>query len=467
MRLRLFLAFVLIILITIITVTLIIRQNTEEEVRTFMFRGGVMGLNILVSDLEDCYQEKQSWDGCSDLLQMTGGAQGNMSRGMGEGRMGNHSPGNWERQHIQLLDKEGVVVADTQDSIPSQPKDISSLQGLIPLHNQGEVVGYLLPENQFPFTQQQESYLISRLNKAAITSAAIAGVIALLLASYLSYPLLQPVRKLTAAAEKVKQGDLEQRVAIKGDTELTTLGRVFNQMVSSLESTAERRKALTADIAHELRTPLSVQQAHLEALQDGIYDLNQENLRPIQEQNQTLIRLVDDLRTLSLVDAGELRLEPTETDLNQLVAKVVSRFEPQVQKKDLQIDIIFPPDSPLITIDPQRIEQILINLLSNAVRHSPEGHIIQIEIKMHKEYVNLTVHDQGEGIPEEEIPFIFERFFKSSTSRKRDDGGTGLGLSISKKLAQAHGGNLEVQNHPEGGAVFLLTIPNQITKDAS
>jgi signal transduction histidine kinase len=176
---------------------------------------------------------------------------------------------------------------------------------------------------------------------------------------------------------------------------------------------------------------------------------------------------VDDLRTLSLVDAGELRLEFTETDLNQLVAKVVSRFEPQVQKKDLQIDVIFPPDSPLITIDPQRIEQILINLLSNAVRHSPEGHIIQIEIKMHKKYVNLTVHDQGEGIPEEEIPFIFERFYKSSTSRKRDDGGTGLGLSISKKLAQAHGGNLEVRNHPEGGAVFLLTIPNQITKDAS
>lgn len=467
MRFRLFLAFVLIILITIITVTLIIRQNTEEEVRTFMFRGGVMGLNVLVSDLEDCYQEKQSWEGCSDLLQITGGAQGNMPRGMGEGRMGNHPLGNRERQHIQLLDKEGVVVADTQDSIPSQPKDISSLQGLIPLHNQGEVIGYLLPENQFPFTQQQESYLISRLNRAAITSAAIAGVIALLLASYLSYPLLQPVRKLTAAAEKVKQGDLEQRVAIKGDTELTTLGRVFNQMVSSLESTAERRKALTADIAHELRTPLSVQQAHLEALQDGIYDLNLENLQPIQEQNQTLIRLVDDLRTLSLVDAGELRLEFTETDLNQLVAKVVSRFEPQVQKKDLQIDVFFPPDSPLITIDPQRIEQILINLLSNAVRHSPEGHIIQIEIKMHKEYVNLTVHDQGEGIPEEEIPFIFERFYKSSTSRKRDDGGTGLGLSISKKLAQAHGGNLEVRNHPEGGAVFLLTIPNQITKDAS
>lgn len=467
MRLRLFLAFLLIILITVITVTLIIGQNTEEEVRTFMFRGGVMGLNVLVSDLEDCYQENRSWAGCSDLLQIKGGAQGNMSRGMGEGRMGNHSPGNWERQQIQLLDKEGIVVADTQDPIPSQPKDISSLQGLIPLHNQGEVVGYLLPENQFPFTQQQESYLISRLNKAAITSAAIAGVIALLLASYLSYPLLQPVRKLTAAAEKVKQGDLEQRVAIKGDTELTTLGRVFNQMVSSLESTAERRKALTADIAHELRTPLSVQQAHLEALQDGIYDLNLENLQPIQEQNQTLIRLVDDLRTLSLVDAGELRLEPTETDLNQLVAKVVSRFEPQVQKKDLQIDVIFPPESPLITIDSQRIEQILINLLSNAVRHSPEGHIIQIEIKMDKEYVNLTVHDQGEGIPEEEIPFIFERFYKSSTSRKRDDGGTGLGLSISKKLAQAHGGNLEVQNHPEGGAVFLLTIPHQITKDAS
>lgn len=457
MRLRLFLSFVLIILITVTSGVLIIRPNMMEEVRTFMFRGGMMGLNDLVIDLEDCYQEEQSWEVCSDLVHRTAGMKGPMSRGMG--RMANNSPGNKERQHIQLLDEEGVVIANTQDSIPADPKDISSLQGAIPLHDQGEVVGYLLPENQFPFTQQQESYLVSRLNTTAITSAAIAGIIALLLATYLANRLLQPVRKLTNAAEQIKEGNLGQRVDIKGDTELTTLGRVFNQMASRLESTAARRKSLTADIAHELRTPLSVQQAHLEALQDGIYDLSLDNLQPIQEQNQTLIRLVDDLRTLSLADAGELTLERTETDLNQLVAKVVSRFEPQFAKKDLKINLTYAQKSPTIKVDPQRIEQIVINLLSNALRHTTEGNTIQIDIKKQKGQVVFTVHDQGEGIPEEEIPYIFERFYKSSTSRKREDGGTGLGLSISQKLAQAHGGKLEARNHPQGGAVFSLTLP--------
>ncbi|MFO8036734.1 MAG: ATP-binding protein [Anaerolineales bacterium] len=459
MRLRLFVSFGVIILITVITSVIIIRQNMVDEVRTFMFRGGMIGLNDLVTNLEDCYQEEQSWDACAELLDRKGGMQGNMPGDMGGGRMGNNPPGKRESQHVQLLDQDGYVLADTQDSIPSEPRDISSLQAAIPLHDQGEVVGYLLPENQYAFTVQQETYLISRLSKAALTSAAIAGVTAFLLASYLAYQLLQPIRKLTKAAENIKQGNLEQRVDIQGNTELTTLGQVFNQMAYSLERSAERRKALTADIAHELRTPLSVQQAHLEALQDGIYDLNMENLRPIQEQNQTLVRLVDDLRTLSLADAGELTLERTETNITQLVANVVSQFEPQAKKKGVQISVAAPPTSPHIKIDPQRIEQIIINLLDNAIRHSPEGKSVQLEIKKEKDEIILAVRDHGEGIPEEEIPFIFERFYKSSPSRKREDGGTGLGLSISQKLAQAHGGNLVVHNHPQGGAEFSLSLP--------
>lgn len=459
MRLRLFLSFGVIILITVLTGAIIVRLNMVDEVRTFMFRGGMIGLHDLVTDLEDCYQKEQSWDACAELLDRKGGTQGAMPGGRGEGRMGNHPPGNRERQHVQLLDQKGYVIVDTQDSIPSEPRDISSLEAAIPLHDQGEVVGYLLSENQYSFTQQQETYLTSRLNKAALTSAAIAGVTAFLLASYLAYQLLQPIRKLTKAAESIKQGNLEQRVDIQGNTELTSLGQVFNQMAYSLERSAERRKALTADIAHELRTPLSVQQAHLEALQDGIYDLNLENLRPIQEHNQTLIRLVDDLRTLSLADAGELTLERTETNITQLVANIVSQFEPQAKEKSIRISVEAPPKSPQIKIDPQRIEQIIINLLTNAIRHSPKGGKVRLAINKEKDELIITVRDQGEGIPEEEIPFIFERFYKSNPSRKRESGGTGLGLSISQKLAQAHGGNLVVHNQPQGGAEFTLSLP--------
>jgi len=287
----------------------------------------------------------------------------------------------------------------------------------------------------------------------------LAGGAALILAILLAYSLLHPIKNLTQAAKKLGQGDLSQRVSVGGDTELDTLGRVFNQMADSLEDAEERRKALTADIAHELRTPLSVQQAHLEALQDGIYKLSLENLTPIAEQSHSLTRLVEDLRTLALADAGELTLERVEANLPALVHRAATRFEPQAKAKGITFDFSLDEDCPMLQIDPQRIEQILNNLLDNALRYSNEGEVIELEIFYNIQQVGLAIHDKGPGIPDEELPYIFDRFYKSDRSRIRSNRGTGLGLSISRKLAEAHGGNLEAENHPQGGAVFTLTLP--------
>jgi two-component system OmpR family sensor kinase/two-component system sensor histidine kinase BaeS len=264
---------------------------------------------------------------------------------------------------------------------------------------------------------------------------------------------------LTHVARSLAAGNLAQRVVVAGDDEMALLGQTFNRMVDSLQKAEESRRAMIADIAHELRTPLAVQQANLEALQDGIYPLTAENLVPLLEQNQLLIRLVEDLRVLALADTGQLTLESTEIDLGALLQSVAARFYPKASINQATIETLIQPDCPPIKLDPARIEQILTNLLSNALRHTPAQGKIEINMAHSATQAVVTVRDTGAGIPPEALPHIFERFYRAEKSRSRIAGGSGLGLSIARQLAQLHGGDLTAANHPQGGAVFTLTLP--------
>ena len=255
------------------------------------------------------------------------------------------------------------------------------------------------------------------------------------------------------------EGDLSVRVDKKGTAELLTLGNVFNHMALSLEEAEQNRRAMTADIAHELRTPLAVQRANLEAMQDGVYELNPENLSKILDQNRLLTRLVADLRTLSLADAGELKLEKSKTDLSSLVKRVAERFEMQAGQKGIGIEISVPPTGKIFNLDAQRVEQIIHNLLQNALRYTPAGSKVSVSLEYQGTAALIRVHDSGSGVPQESLPYIFERFYRADRSRSREEGGTGLGLPIARRLAEAHGGTLQAENDPQGGAVFTLTLP--------
>ncbi|HNB54449.1 MAG TPA: ATP-binding protein, partial [Anaerolineales bacterium] len=290
-------------------------------------------------------------------------------------------------------------------------------------------------------------------------ATAISGVLAIILALILGYVLLRPVRTLTQASAALGEGDLDQRVPVEGDDEIANLGRTFNLMAESLQQAQVRRKAMTADIAHELRTPLSVQRANLEAIQDGIYPLTPDSIQPVYEQTLLLERLVDDLRTLALADAGELELVKTETDVPGLVQRVVEQFQPNAKSRHQTIHSSLPTSCNIVDADPGRIEQILGNLITNAIRHTPEDGQITVEVQCHPDQVQIDVRDTGPGIPEESLPYIFERFYRGDRSRSRMEGGTGLGLAIARRLAEAHGGRLEAGNHPAGGAMFTLTLP--------
>ena len=454
MRLRLILSFVLIVLISVTSVVVIARQSAANQVRAFMYGGGMSNLDALTRSLEDYYKEHKSWQGADSLLSAPGQGMGN-GMGMGSGGM--------MGQRLRLADAQGLVIYDSAGGTGGETLSPSEMSDAIRLHNGLKTAGYLLAEGGMGMDTGQVQFLLNRLTRAALIAGLVAGGISLLVALFLAYSLMRPVRTLTRAASHLAEGDLTERVPSLGKDELGELGLAFNQMADSLQQAEISRRALTADIAHELRNPLAVQRAHLEALQDGIYPLNRDNLAPILDQNLLLTRLVEDLRTLALAEAGQLSLEQVPTDLPSLVLRLIERFQPQAHSQNIDLRFDFKPDPgsplPALIVDPMRIEQILNNLLSNALRHTPQQGQVVLDLKQAPGAIQLRVHDSGPGIPADALPEIFERFYRAERSRSRSEGGTGLGLAIARQLAQAHGGTLEAANHPDGGAVFTLTLP--------
>lgn len=445
MRLRLILSFALVALVAIASVLLVTQQSITSEVHSFMMRGGMMGQETLVGELEDYYQQNGTWQGVEELLQ-------NTRPGQGMGMMGR---GPW----LRVADARGNVVADNQMAPQGKLSAVERKEAIVLRSPRGQVVGYLVAAGSSELASEQQ--LLQGLMRAGWIAAGISVALALVLALLLSYRLLRPVSELTGAAAKLAGGDLSQRVVVRGKDEIGSLGQAFNHMAASLEQVNQSRKAMTADIAHELRTPIAIQRAHLEALEDGVYPLTVENLRPVLEQTESLTRLVEDLRTLALADAGELALEKADIDLTALVQRVVERFQPGADRGGIRLEADAAPDPALgrLHLDGGRVEQILNNLLSNALRFTPQGGTIRVRVHQEGDWVELRVSDSGLGIPAEALPRLFERFYRADKSRSREGGGTGLGLAIARQLALAHGGDLTASNRPAGGADFVVKLP--------
>ena len=459
MRLRFIFAFILIALVSVGSVLVIARQTVIQEVRAYMFRGGMAGVEGLVTGLEDYYREHRSWVGADQLFafpgQMSGNRRGNQGNPGGFGGM----MGGMMNQRLRLADSKGNLVIDTEPTGVIDGLTTTEIQQAIPLQVGNDTVGYLLPEGGMHFNPGDDNVLLVRLTRSAYIAAGVAIGFSVILALILSSRLIKPVRALTQAATSLSEGDLARRVDIHGEDELAVLGQTFNQMAAALENAEETRQAMTADIAHELRTPLAIQRAHVEALQDGVYPVTDENLLPVLEQNILLTRLVEDLRTLALADSGQLQLDKTPTDYLALVKRILDRFRPQAD--DRQIEMQFSPQGECqpLDLDPGRMEQILGNLISNAMRYTPDGGWIKIILECSSSQASLSIQDSGPGIPDESLPHIFERFYRADQGRSRTEGGTGLGLAIARQLTEAHGGILTAANHPDGGALISLTLP--------
>jgi signal transduction histidine kinase len=271
---------------------------------------------------------------------------------------------------------------------------------------------------------------------------------------------------LSRAAGAIADGDLGRRVEVRSDDEIGRVARSFNRMAESLAQADAQRQNMMADIAHELRTPLTVIQGNLEALMDGVYDLTPENIAAVHRHTVVLSRLVADLRDLALAEAGQLRLERKPISLAQVIAQVSEGLEAQAREKGVTLKIEASDALPPVEADEQRIAQVLFNLMSNALRHTSSGGTITTSAELRAERplqgngrVLVSVRDTGMGIPPEDLPHVFERFYRADRSRARATGGSGLGLTIAKQIVEAHGGQIWAQSWLGAGSTFAFSLP--------
>ena len=273
-----------------------------------------------------------------------------------------------------------------------------------------------------------------------------------------------PLADIMTAADSVTAGDLSVRVPERGSGEFVRLARSFNTMMTELQRSDQQRRNLTADVAHELRTPLHIIQGNLEGILDGVYEPSNEHIAATLEETRQLSRLVDDLRTLSLAESGQLPLKREPVNVADLLADVVTSFSVQAENAGIQLTQQSTTVSESLTIeaDGGRLDQVLSNLVSNALRHTPSGGSISLSATQTDEQIIIRVSDTGEGIAAEEQPFVFDRFWRGDRARTRS-GGTGLGLSIASQLIKAHGGRIRVNSEVGKGTTFVIELPRRVS----
>jgi len=290
--------------------------------------------------------------------------------------------------------------------------------------------------------------------------AGILGVfLALLLGGLFTRHIVAPLSEVTAAAKRVAKGDFLMPVAVRGSNELAELSESFNAMADALKRDQTLRQNMVADIAHELRTPLSVLQANIEAMQDGVLERSPESLTSLHQETILLGRLVEDLRTLSLAESGQLEIHSELIDLKELATKVVEGVRTQFASKNIQLLLESSDNIGPVMADPDRIEQVMRNLLTNALHYTPAGGRVTVRLTPENRGVTTSVVDTGIGIPPEDLPNLFERFYRVDRSRTRKTGGSGLGLAIVKQLVESHGGRVWVTSQAGNGSTFHFHLP--------
>jgi signal transduction histidine kinase len=440
LQFRLLLAFTLVVVITIGATFFFIYRTTRSEIGQFEQRAEDIRLGRVEIELYRYYHQHGSWEDIQPLVEQWGNIHG---------------------QRIILTDSQRTVVADSQGELlgeayqPDEPGRVI----LPPWERDAIGTFYVAPEPSPGVGLLSLQLLYLTIGRFFLWGGLVAVAIAVALAFILSRHTLAPVKALTSAAERLGRGDFSQRVQIKDRGELGELAQTFNSMASDLERAEKLRQNMVADVAHELRTPLSNIQGYLEALRDGVVKPDKETIRSLYEEASLLSRLIDDLQELSLAEAGELKLALRTEDMGELIRQAVAAVEAQKKAKRVSIILEVPQVLPLVNIDSKRIGEVLRNLLENAVAHTAKGDTITVAAKPRDNWVEVSVTDTGEGIPTEELPNIFERFYRVDKSRARATGGSGLGLTIAKRLVEAHGGKIKVQSQPGKGSRFAFTVP--------
>lgn len=437
LRFRLFLSFALVVVVTVGAVYLFTNQTAGDEIRRFDEQNRQLRLRSIGAELFIYYRNNGSWNGIQEYVVQW------------ENLIGNR---------IILTKPEGTVVADSRNELISQTY-LPETNGLVLsgpwlMGNAGTL--YISPESSGGFASPLT--LAGSIQRFLVWGGLLAIGLALLLTFFLSRRISSPIKTLSMAARRLGQGDLTQRVNLTNKGEMGELAQAFNSMASDLEHAEKLRRDMVADSAHELRTPLTNIRGYLEAIRDGIKQPDEESISSLEEEAALLSRLVDDLQELSLAEAGKLHLVLNEGDIEKLIRQAVNTRNPRAESKGLTLlsDL---PNIPPLAMDTQRIGQVLNNLIDNAIAHTGSGGTIIVSAETTDHSVTVHVTDTGEGIPADELPNIFERFYRVDKSRTRRTGGSGLGLTIARRLVEAHGGTIKAESEPEKGSRFSFSLP--------
>jgi signal transduction histidine kinase len=430
-------------------------QLVQEQVRS-----------NFVSSAAAYYRANGSWQGALDYFPSLDAAatiplppDGARPLGPAPADQGYHQPLPRSSYVFALADIDGRIVLPAGSyRLDEQVSDDVIASG-IEVMVDGQVVGIALLTGQSPELSVQERQYLARTNRSSLYAALAAILVALALGVLLARTLMRPLRELTAATHAMAGGELDQRVPVRSRDELGELAASFNQMSTDLARSVELRQQMMADIAHDLRTPLTVLAGYLEALRDGVLLPSPERFETMHVEAQHLRRLIEDLRTLSLADAGELTLNREVVPPTMILEQAAAAHRHQAEELGIALDVSVEPGVPDIRVDPDRMAQVLGNLVDNALRYTSEGGHLRLAAARKEGRVLLSVQDDGEGIAPERLSRLFDRFYREDESRGADEAGSGLGLAIARSLVQLHGGDISAESTLGEGTTFTVAIP--------
>jgi two-component system sensor histidine kinase BaeS len=441
--LKLLLAFLTVSLVSTALVVVFARYNTVREFQQFTQSNN---RSSALDALQDYYATQGSWEGI---------ANAHFYWPVPRGMMGRGGP---QSDPITVADTSGSVLLPGPGHASGDLLSEADLRRAAPIQVNGETVGYMLVSAQGFGPNPQETAFLAGVTRWLLLGALGTFVVALLLAGLLSRTLTQPIRELTRATHAIADGDLSVQVPVRSHDELGELAGSFNRMSAELARSLELRRQMTADIAHELRTPLSLILGHAEAVHDGVLPPSPENFEIIRDEASRLENMVEDLRTLSLADAGELTFTAERVDAGNLLHEVATMYRYRAQGQGISLEEQLQPGLPAISADPGRLTQVLTNVLDNAFRHTPAGGKIALSASASGGEVELSISDDGPGVAGEDLARLFDRFYRADPSRQRD-GGSGLGLAIARSIVEMHGGQISASGAPGRGLTITIHLP--------
>ncbi len=439
---RLIAAFTLVLALALTGISLYVGytagQDTERLERD-IDDARLARMNLLVAE---SYAKRPGWEGIQQAIEGVSSLYG------------------WR---ILVMDRDRKVRADSHLDFGFDLDLTLTEEHTFPILSRGVTVGSVLVTSREVHEETPEpsvSLLTTALNRSLLWTGLAAGAAGILLISLLSRRMLAPVRELSSAARLLGRGDTSQRVSAKGRDEVAELGRAFNSMASDLERAEGQRKILMADIAHELRTPLSNVQGYLEAIKDGLLQPDSRTVDTVHGQVMHLSRLVEDLRLLALAEAGDLPLHRQPGSLVDVLQRSMDAVKPRADAKGVEVSLEAHGELPHVEMDSMRIAQVVGNLLENAINYTPQGGAVTVTASLSgPRTARVSVSDTGMGIPADDLDNIFERFYRVDPSRTRATGAAGLGLTIAKGLVEAHGGAIYAESTLGQGSRFTFDLP--------